>query len=272
MVTNSETAVLDPHIGLGRERRFLETSALLFAASAIATVLWCRRMSGGMPMPGGWTMSMAWMKMPGQSWLGAAITFMGMWLVMMIAMMLPSLVPTLSVYRRSIRGSGETYVAWLTVLASAGYFFIWTVFGAIAYSAALVLVAAEMRWPIFARSVPAVIGAVLLLAGLIQLTAWKGRELARCRNASACDPSLSLGARNAWGHGLCLGVHCCMCCSGFMMLLLVTGVMRLSATAIVAAAITVERLAPRPERAARVTGAVIIAAGVLMVSRALAMT
>ena len=272
MVTNSETAVLDAHIALGRERRFLGASALLFAASAIATVFWCGRMSGGMPMPGGWTMSMAWMRMPGQSWIGAAITFMGMWLVMMMAMMLPSLVPALSVYRRSIRGSGETYLAWLTALASAGYFFIWTVFGATAYSAALVLLAVEMRWPVLARSVPTVIGTVLLLAGSIQLTAWKARELGRCRNASACALSLSLGARNAWTHGLRLGVHCCLCCSGFMMLLLVTGVMRLSAMAIVAAAITVERLAPRPECAARVTGAVVIAAGVLMVSRALGMT
>jgi hypothetical protein len=36
----------------------------------------------GMPMPGGWTMSMAWMRMPGQTWLGAATSFLGMWVVM----------------------------------------------------------------------------------------------------------------------------------------------------------------------------------------------
>jgi predicted metal-binding membrane protein len=48
------------------------------------------------------------------------------------------------------------------------------------------------------------------------------------------------GARNAWARSR-LGVHCSLCCFGFMMILLVTGVMRLSTMAIVAAAITVER-------------------------------
>src|SRR5262245_66406724 len=87
----------------GAERGFLAASALLFVASAAATVAWCGSMSGGMPMPGGWIMSMAWMRMPGQSWSGAAAGFLGMWVVMMVAMMLPSLVPMLSGYRRSVR-------------------------------------------------------------------------------------------------------------------------------------------------------------------------
>jgi len=58
---------------------------------------------GEMPMPGGWTMSMAWMRMPGQTWPGAAASFLGMWIVMMVAMMLPSLVPMLC---------GDRSVAW----------------------------------------------------------------------------------------------------------------------------------------------------------------
>ena len=76
--------------------------AVVFAASAAVTiVLWCGSMSAmpGMEMPGGWTMSMAWMRMPGQSWPGAAATFIGMWSVMMIAMMLPVLVPMLLRYQ-----------------------------------------------------------------------------------------------------------------------------------------------------------------------------
>ena len=58
----------------GIERAFLGVSALLFAASAAVTIVWCTSMSamGGMPMPGGWTMSMTWMRMPGQTWPGAA--------------------------------------------------------------------------------------------------------------------------------------------------------------------------------------------------------
>ena len=78
-------------------RAFFCVSALFFAASAAVTIVWGASMSamGGMPMPGGWTMSMAWMRMPGQTWSGAAVSFLGMEVVMMIAMMLPSLVPML---------------------------------------------------------------------------------------------------------------------------------------------------------------------------------
>src|SRR5215218_7533116 len=91
------------------QRAFLGVSALLFAASAAVTIVWCASMStmGGMPMPGGWTMSMAWMRMPGQAWLGAAASFLGMWVVMMVAMMLPSLVPMLWRFRESVPAQGR---------------------------------------------------------------------------------------------------------------------------------------------------------------------
>src|SRR4029434_5949041 len=90
---------ISPTIGSERasQQAFFGVSALLFAASAAVTIVWCGSMSsmGGMPMSGGWTMSMAWMRMPGQTWSGAAASFLGMWIVMMVAMMLPSLVPML---------------------------------------------------------------------------------------------------------------------------------------------------------------------------------
>ena len=92
------------------ERAFFGVSALLFATSAAVTVAWCASMSamGGMPMPGGWTMSMAWMRMPDQSWVGAAVSFLAMWVVMMVAMMLPSLVPMLRRYRQAVGRAGDT--------------------------------------------------------------------------------------------------------------------------------------------------------------------
>src|SRR5205807_9830135 len=102
------------------ERAFLAAAALVFLASAAGTIVLCHSMSGGMPMPGGWTMSMAWMRMPAQTWLSAAAMFLLMWIVMMVAMMLPSLAPTLR-HRREKR--------WLAAIA---YFFIWTLFGAAA--------------------------------------------------------------------------------------------------------------------------------------------
>ena len=59
------------------QHAFFGVSALLFAATAAVTIAWCASMSAmrEMPMPGGWTMSMAWMRMPGQTWPGAATFF-----------------------------------------------------------------------------------------------------------------------------------------------------------------------------------------------------
>jgi predicted metal-binding membrane protein len=252
-----------------RDRAFLGACALLFLASAGATILWCGSMAGGMPMPGGWTMSMAWMRMPGQSWPGAAASFLGMWVVMMVAMMTPSLAPMLSSYRRSVRGASGARLGGLTVLAGAGYFLVWVAFGAAAYPLGVALGAAEMQWPALARCVPAATGVVLLLAGGVQLTAWKARQLELCRDAPCCRPSRRPDARKAFRHGLHLGLHCTRCCSGLMAILLVAGVMDLGAMALVAAAVTVERLAPRPERAARASGALIVAAGALVIAWAL---
>src|SRR5262245_52078518 len=96
------------------QRVFFGTSALLFVVSTAVTIVWCVSMSSmhDMPMPGGWTMSMAWMRMPGQTWLDAALNFLGMWIVMMVAMMLPSLVPMLWRYRRAIGNTSAARRAW----------------------------------------------------------------------------------------------------------------------------------------------------------------
>src|SRR5471032_3291206 len=111
------------------QRAFIGVSALLFAASAAVTIVWCASMSamGGMTMPVGWTMSLAWMRMPGQTWPGAAASFLGMWIAMMVAMMLPSLVPMLCRYRESVGRTGKTRLGRLTALVAVGYFFVWTV-------------------------------------------------------------------------------------------------------------------------------------------------
>jgi predicted metal-binding membrane protein len=128
---------------------FLGVSALIFAVSVAATIAWCTSMSamGGMPMPGGWTMSMAWMRMCGQTWPGVASSFLGMWVVMMVAMMLPSLLPMLWRYRQAVGRIGETRLASLTVLVGAGYFFVWAVFGMAAFALGTTLAALEMLLP-----------------------------------------------------------------------------------------------------------------------------
>jgi len=249
---------------------FLGGSALLFAASAALTIIWCASMSavGEMPMPGGWTMSMAWMRMPGQTWPGAAASFLGMWVVMMVAMMLPSLVPMLWRYRQAVGGPGETRLNRLTALVGVGYFFVWTVFGMAAFPLGVALAAVEMQQPALARAVPIAVGGVVLIAGALQLTAWKARHLACCREAPGRGRKLPADAGTAWRHGLRLGLHCTCCCGALTAILLVIGVMDLRVMAVVAAAITVERLAPAGERVARATGSVAVGAGLLLIAQA----
>ncbi len=251
-------------------RAFLGVSALLFAASAAATVAWCAAMSamGAMPMPGGWTMSMAWMRMPGQSWPGAAASFLGMWVVMMVAMMLPSLVPMLRRYREAVGGAAGERLGRLTAIVGAGYFLVWTVLGAAAFPVGVALAEVEMQRPALARAVPVAVGVVVLLAGALQLTVWKARHLACCRGTPARGRALPPDAGTAWRHGLRLGVACCQCCAPLTAILLVVGVMDLRAMAGVTVAITVERLAPAGERVARATGAVVVGAGLLLIARA----
>jgi predicted metal-binding membrane protein len=255
---------------MASQRAFLGASALLFAASAAVTIVWCASMSAmsEMSMPGGWTMSMTWMRMPGGTWLGAAATFLGMWVVMMVAMMLPSLVPMLWRYRLAVARTGETRLGRLTALVGVGYFFVWTVFGMAAFPLGVALAAVEMRQPALARAVPIAVGVVILIAGSLQLTAWKARHLARCREIPGRGRTLPADAGTAWRHGLRLGLHCSYCCAGLMAILLVIGVMDLRAMAVVATAITVERLVPGGERVARATGVVAVTAGLVLIARA----
>jgi predicted metal-binding membrane protein len=250
------------------ERAFFGVSALLFAASAAVTIVWCASMSGEMPMPGGWTMSMAWMRMPGQTWPGAAASFIAMWVVMMVAMMLPSLVPMLLRYRQAVGRTGETRLGRLTALVGAGYFFVWTMFGMVVFPLGVALATIEMRHPALARAVPIAVAVVVLIAGSFQFTRWKARHLACCREAPAGGLTLPADAGTAWRHGLNFGVHCAQCCAGLMAILLVIGVMDLRAMAIVTAAITIERLAPAGERIARGIGAFVLAAGLFLIARA----
>ena len=158
-----------------------------------------------MPMPGGWALSMMWMRMPGQTWLGAAVSFVGMWVVMMVAMMLPSLTPALWRYRQAVFETAGARAGRLTMLVGVGYFFVWAVFGAIAFPLGVALAGIVMREPALARAVPIAVGVVVLIAGTLQFRAWKARHLACCRELPGRGRTLTADARAAWRHGLRLG-------------------------------------------------------------------
>ncbi len=234
-----------------------------------------------MSMPQGGTMPMAWMPMCGQSWLGIAASFLGMWTTMMAAMMLPSLAPALWRYRQALCGARKVSSCLLTALVAGGYFLVSTLFGAAVFSIGAATNAAVMDYPVLARCAPIASALVVLLAGVLQLTRWKARHLACCRQGCRRESlergrvlPVKAGARRwgnaagAWCHGLRLGLHCSQCCAGLTVALLVTGIMDWPAMLAVTAAINLERLAPGGERIARALGLVAIAAGSLLSLRA----
>lgn len=183
---------------------FFGSSALLFAASAALTIAQCGAMSrmGTMPMPGGWTMSMTWTRMPGQTWATAAESFLVMWVVMMTAMMLPSLVPMLRRYRHAVRGTSRSRLDGLTSLAGLGYFSVWTLFGLLIFPLGVLLTTTEMKLPALARSVPVDVGAIIALAGVLQFTQRKAYHLACCRETPGPSSTLPAEAGAAWQQGV----------------------------------------------------------------------
>ena len=251
-------------------RAFVGVSALIFATSAAQTIAWCGPMSAmrGMPMPGGWTMSMLWMRMPGQTWPEAAASFIGMWVVMMVAMMLPSVAPTLWRYREAMGRTGETRRGWRTAQVGVGYFLMWTVFGMAVFPVGVALAALEMRQQALAGAVPMAVGVVVLMAGGFQFTARKAHHLACCRETPGRSRTLPADAGSALRHGLRLGLHCSYGCAGLTAILLVIGIMDLRAMAVITAAITAERVAPAGERVARAIGAAAAGAGLFLIAQA----
>lgn len=252
-----------------RHRTFFGVATLLFVASAAMTLIECARMSAmaGMPMPGGWTMSMTWMRMPGQTWVDVTASFFGMWVVMMVAMMLPSLVPMLWRYQRALTASPKLQYGRLTALVGIAYFFVWTLFGALIFLLGIAFTTLVLDYPALSKAVPIAAGVTAVLAGALQFTKWKVHYLRCCRRSAVTGTTLSADFPTAWRYGLRLGIHCCYCCVAPMAVLLVAGVMNTTAMMVVTAAISAERLAPAGECIAKIMGAITIGVGLFMAVR-----
>jgi predicted metal-binding membrane protein len=239
-------------------RAFWVVVALGFIASVAATIAWSTSMAAmrGTPMGAGVMDQMSAMRPSGATWLG-------MWLVMTPAMMLPSLGPALWQYREAATRSGVARAGRLTVVAGAGHLAVWTVAGIGVLLAGEAVRLAQRAMPVPARATPIAVALVVATMGAVQCSTWKARQLDHCRGRHEGHGVHRAGAWPAWRHGVRLGRDCVRCCANLMAILLVFGMMDLRAMAVVTAAITLERVAPSGARVARVTGALALVAGVV---------
>jgi predicted metal-binding membrane protein len=214
----------------------------------------------------GWWWTVVNMRgMDGGPWtgLGTLGWFLGTWVVMMAAMMFPSVAPTVALYSRMTR----TRSPFAPLVFTAGYLATWTGAGLVAFGLGLAadrLPGDPLAWGSAGRSVAA---ATLLVAAAYELTPLKDACLRRCRSPlgvllagwrDGASGALRMGARN--------GAWCVGCCWALMASLFALGVMSVVWMALVAALIAVEKTLPRSHLATYGVAGVLLVLGVLLLA------
>lgn len=242
---------------------------------ALASI-WLWRHSAAMT---DWEASMAAMGMKGMNMEGGpmatpsapaaylAETFI-MWLIMMVAMMLPSAAPMILLYGKLARAARQQGAVFASTTVFAGFYMaVWAGFS---------VIAAFVQWGLARSGVIAdmglafgdrrIAGALLIAAGLYQASPFKRACLEKCRSPLSFLMTLwRPGLAGAMRLGLTHGFYCLGCCAMLMALLFVFGVMNLAWVAALAIAVLIEKLVPGGERMALVIGVVAAAAGAAMI-------
>lgn len=184
-----------------------------------------------------------------------------MWVVMMVAMMTPAVLPMLLVFWRLARGTRRQSL-WHGIVFGTSYLVVWSVFG---------LVLTLLQWALHRGAVlhtgvlalgsqPA--AGLLVAAGMYQLTPLKAACLAHCQSPLAFLLShWRPGAVGALRMGLAHGAYCLGCCWVLMLLMFAGGVMSIGSMALISLLILLERLLPPRRWAAFVPGLLLIAWG-----------
>lgn len=192
---------------------------------------------------------------------GVAAWYVGMWVTMTAAMMLPSVLPMVVTFarvsaQRATRGQGLV-PAWVFV---AGYGLAWTAYGVLAYALLGAIASLQLELLAWDRQGPLVAAAAVAAAGLYQLTPLKQACLSRCRHPlhyvmHGWRPGRLGALRMGAEHGL----HCVGCCWGLMVVLFAVGVMSLPWMGVVAVLMLAEKVLPRGERLSRPIGVALLA-------------
>jgi len=271
----NEAAPAVPPAAVGRltpqERHARIAATLIFVFSAAVTWNSMRGMAAEMTTPGGWQMSMMWMAAPGATLWNAAWMFLLMWQAMMIAMMLPSTWPVLELYGRVAVSAGLKRPGLAVALAGAGYFAVWLAFGAVVFGVGYFVSDAAMKSAGISRMLPFAAGALLILAGVYQVTPFKRACLHHCRSPLSFLSHVRMPPRlsGAFRIGIDHGAYCAGCCGALMAMQTVLGIMNLGVMIVIAAVIAGEKLWKRGPLVAKLTGAASAAFGLYIVIAAL---
>ena len=187
-----------------------------------------------------------------------------MWAVMMIGMMAGPATPMLLLFAGMQRTRASGPVPMALPLFGLGYLAVWTAFSACAAIAQEALHRAALLSPAMAASSPQVAGAILIAAGAYQLTPFKGACLTQCRSPLGFLMNRWRdGASGAFRMGVSHGLYCLGCCWALMCVLFAVGVMNLLWVAALTILVLLEKVGPFGAMAARVTGVIMIAVGVM---------
>jgi len=203
--------------------------------------------------------------MDGGPWtaLGTLGWFLGLWTVMMAAMMLPSAIPTVALYG-SLAKDRTRLSALLFV---AGYLAVWAAAGLVAF--ALAAAGGRVAGGVFAwdRAGRWAAGATLLVAAAYQLTPLKDACLAKCRSPLAfLLGSWRPGPLGGFRLGLSSGAWCAGCCWALMVSLFALGVMSVTWTAVVAGIVALEKILPWRRLATGATTALLVTLGLMLLA------
>jgi predicted metal-binding membrane protein len=218
-----------------------------------------RDMYGPMTGPSAWMMRTAW---DGPHLL----LLWAMWAVMMAAMMLPTATPMLLFYGGVLRKSGAPHALRHVYAMAAGYLLVWSLFSVAATMLQRVLSNMLLLTPMMETSSPSVTAALLLIAGIYQLTPLKGGCLRSCRSPLALLMSGRRGARGAFQMGVGHGVSCLGCCWALMLLLFAGGVMNLYVIGALTVFVMIEKVTPFGIYASRAGGALLIALAIWLLA------
>jgi predicted metal-binding membrane protein len=186
--------------------------------------------------------------------LGGLSWYVGIWVTMTAAMMLPSAAPTALVVARRFRGTP-------TVIFAAGYLAVWTAYGLAAYGLFRLVTSFDTGWLDWDGSGRYVAGGAIVAAGIYELTPLKERCLRGCRSPLG-HVGVNEGRLGALRVGLAHGLDCVGCCLGLMAVLFALGVMSVLWMAVVAGVIFAEKVLPHGLRLSRAVAPALVLLGI----------